>query len=152
MKIKQATEEDLSVISGWFLNKTEAINWGGPSIPFPLDLEKLKLAINWDDSDSYAFINELDHVIGFARVFYKFGYKHLARITISPSLRGKGVGYELMDTLINFTEDNGLDYSLFVYNVNVPAKKIYKNIGFETHDYPKEREHIEGCLFMVKKT
>lgn len=152
MKVKQATKEDLSVISSWFSNKTEAINWGGPSIPFPLDLEELKIAISWDEADSYAFINEFDHVIGFAQVFYKFGYKHLGRITISPNLRGKGMGYELMDTLINSTIDNGLDYSLFVYNVNVPAKRLYENIGFEIHDYPEEREHIEGCLFMVKKS
>jgi hypothetical protein len=87
VKIKEATEEDLSVISEWFSNRTEAINWGGPSIPFPLDLGELKLAISWDEADSYAFINELGHVI-----------------------------------------------------------------GFEIHDYPEEREHIGGCLFMIKKT
>lgn len=152
MKIKQATEEDLSVISGWFSNITEATNWGGPSIPFPLELEKLKIAISWDEACSYAFINELSHVIGFAQVFYKFGCKHLSRIVISPRLRGKGMGYELMDTLIHSIANDGLDSSLFVYNVNVPAKKLYENIGFEIQDYPEEREHIEGCVFMVKKT
>lgn len=151
MKIKQATEKDLSVISGWFSNKTEARNWGGPLIPFPLDLEELKIAISWHEANSYTFLNELDQVIGFAQVFHKFGYKHLGRITISPSLRGKGLGYELMETLINYTADNDLDYSLFVYDVNIPAKKLYERIGFEIHAYPEERERIEGCVFMVKK-
>ena len=62
------------------------------------------------------------------------------------------MGYELMETLINYTVSNDLDYSLFVYNVNVPAKKLYEKIGFGIHAYPEGREHIEGCVFMVKKT
>ncbi len=150
MKIKQANEEDLSQISGWFSTEAEATRWGGPSIPFPLDLEKLKVAISWNDTDSYAFINQTGHLIGFAQVFHRFGYKHLGRIVISPNMRGKGIGYKLMNTLIESTANDGLDYSLFVYGNNSPAKKLYENLGFLAHDYPDKIDHIEGCLFMVK--
>ncbi len=152
MKIKPATKKDLSVISDWFSNKTEARHWGGPSIPFPFDLEDLKNAISWNEAESYAFFDELNQIIGFAQLFHKYGYNHLGRIAIAPNLRGKGMGYKLMETLITSTSGDGSDYSLFGYNTNVPAKKLYERIGFEIRDYPEGKEPIDGCVFMVKKT
>ncbi len=46
MKIRPANEQDLAELSGWFLTESEAKNWGGPSIHFPLSLEQLKLISN----------------------------------------------------------------------------------------------------------
>lgn len=152
MIIKLATEKDLIQVFAWIPSETEAKKWGGPLIPFPLDLENLKIAISWKHENSYAFINEMGILIGFAQVLNKYGYKHFARIIVSPNSRGKGLGYKLMNTLINSTANNCLDYSLFVFENNSPAKKLYENLGFVIHDYPDEIEYIEGCLFMVKKT
>ncbi len=48
MIIRPANEQDLAELSGWFLTESEAKNWGGPSIHFPLSLEQLKTDIEWD--------------------------------------------------------------------------------------------------------
>ena len=58
MKIRPANEQDLAELSDWFLTESEARNWGGPSIHFPLSLEQLKIDIEWDVADSYALVDE----------------------------------------------------------------------------------------------
>ena len=151
MKIRHASDHDLEEVIGWFLTETEAKNWGGPKIHFPLSPEQLKIDIEWDVADSYAFIDEIGNLLGFAQVLNKFGYKHLGRIAISPEMRGKKLGYELMTALLNSTIIDGVGFSLFVYKDNIPAKKLYDSLGFVVQEYPNKQPKISGCIFMVKK-
>jgi len=150
MKIREASEADLAQLLGWFSTKAEVIQWGGSLMPFPLHLEQLKVAICWPEADSYALINEADQLLGFAQLFNKFGYRHLSRIAIAPTMRGQGLGYKLIDTLIHTTMIDGIGFSLFVYEDNIVAKKLYKNLGFIVQQYPAEKAEIEGTIFMVK--
>ena len=152
MKIRTANEHDLVGVISWFLTETEVKTWGGPKIHFPLSLDQLKIDIEWDVAESYAFIDELGNLLGFAQVLNKFGFKHLGRIAISPEMRGKKLGYELMTALLNLTFIEGVGFSLFVYKDNIPAKKLYDSLGFAVQEYPNEQPKIKGCIFMVKKT
>ena len=152
MKIRPANEQDLVELTGWFLTETEAKNWGGPSIHFPLSVEQLKIDIDWDVADSYSLIDEGGNLLGFAQVFNKFGNKHLARIVISPEMRGNKIGSEFMTTLLNSIGVDGVSFSLFVYEDNIPAKRLYDNLGFVVQPYPDGQPEIEGSKFMVKRT
>ena len=152
MKIRPANDHDLMEVISWFLTETEVKSWGGPKIHFPLSLEQLKIDIEWDGADSYAFMDEIGNLLGFAQVLNKFGYKHLTRIAISPEMRGKKLGYELMTALLNSTIIDGVGFSLFVYKDNIAAKKLYDGLGFLVQEYPDEQQKIKGCSFMVKKT
>jgi [ribosomal protein S18]-alanine N-acetyltransferase len=151
VKIRPANEQDLAELSGWFLTETEAKYWGGPSIHFPLSLEQLKIDIEWDVADSYALVDEGGNLLGFAQAFNKFGCKHLGRIVISPEMRGRKLGYKLMAALQNSAARDGVSFSLFVYEDNIPAKSLYENIGFEVQVYPEGIQEIKGCIFMVRK-
>ena len=152
MKIRLANEQDLLELSGWFLTESEAKNWGGPSINFPLSLVQLKIDIEWNVAHSYALVDKDGDLIGFAQVFNKFGYKHLGRIVVSPKMRGRKLGYKLMVALLNSASKNDVNFSLFVYEDNIPAKRLYESIGFEAQAYPEGRPEIKNCLFMVKET
>ncbi len=152
MKIRPANEQDLAELSGWFLTESEAINWGGPSIHFPLSLEQLKIDIEWDIADSYALVEEGGNLLGFAQAFNKFGCKHLGRIVISPEMRGRKLGYKLMADLFNAAGTDGVNFSLFVYEDNIPAKYLYERIGFVVQAYPEGKAEIDDCIFMVKET
>ena len=152
MKIRPANEQDLAELSGWFLTESEAKNWGGPSIHFPLSLEQLKIDIEWDVAQSYALVDKGDNLLGFAQAFNKFGYKHLGRIVVSPEMRGRKLGYKLMAALLNSVGTDGVSFSLFVYEDNIPAKSLYENIGFVVQSYPDGQPEIKCCIFMVKKT
>jgi len=152
VKFRPANEEDLAELSGWFLTESEARNWGGPSIHFPLSLEQLKIDIEWDFADSYALVDERGNLLGFAQAFNKFGYKHLGRVVISPEMHGRKLGYKLMASLFNAAGTDGVSFSLFVYEDNIPAKSLYESIGFVVQAYPKGIAEIKGCIFMVKET
>jgi len=152
VKIRPANEQDLTELSGWFLTESEAKNWGGPSIHFPLSLEQLKIDIEWDVAQSYALVNEGSSLLGFAQVFNKFGCKHLGRIVVSPEMRRRKLGYKLMAALLNSASRDGVSFSLFVYEDNIPAKSLYESIGFEVRSYPEGQPEIKDCIFMVKET
>lgn len=152
MKIRPANEQDLLELSGWFLTESEAKNWGGPSIHFPLSLEQLKIDIEWNIAHSYALVEKSGDLLGFAQVFNKFGCKHLGRIVVSPKMRGRKMGYKLMAVLLDSAGTNDVSFSLFVYTDNIPAKKLYESIGFEVRAYPEGRPEINDCIFMVKET
>ncbi len=152
MRIEKATIENLNVICSWFKTEAEVKLWGGPSLTFPLELEKVKKTIEWYDSNSYSFFNEKNFLIGFAQVFDKFGCKHLSRIVLTPALRGKKISHELLKLLIDSTKNGQSCYSLFVYEQNISALKLYKRLGFSRHKYPNEIENKEGCIFMVRRT
>lgn len=151
MEIRPATEQDLVKLIDWFSTETDAKTWAGPFIHFPLNLEQLKIDIQWDVGKSFSLVNEDGNLLGFAQMFNKFGCKHLGRIVISPKLRGKNLGHELMAALLNTTAINGVCFSLFVYEDNIPAKTLYDNIGFVVQSSPEGQPEIEGCIFMVKK-
>ncbi|PID41750.1 MAG: hypothetical protein CSB48_13345 [Proteobacteria bacterium] len=150
MRIEKAAIEDLKAICGWFKTGADVQLWGGPSLAFPLELEEVKKAIEWSDSNSYSFFNEKNRLIGFAQVFDKFGCQHLSRIVLTPELRGKGISCELLKLLIDSIDSVQDCYSLFVYEHNMSALKLYKRLGFARHKYPDGVENNEGCIFMVR--
>jgi ribosomal protein S18 acetylase RimI-like enzyme len=150
--IRPANEQDLAELSGWFLTESEAKNWGGPSIHFPMSLEQLKIDIEWDVAQSYALVDEGGSLLGFSQVFDKFGCKHLGRIVVSPEMRGRKLGYKLMAALLDPVSQDGVNFSLFVYEDNIPAKSLYESIGFEVRAYPEGQPEIKDCIFMVKET
>jgi GNAT superfamily N-acetyltransferase len=152
VNIRSANEEDLAELSGWFLTESGAKNWGGPSVHFPLSMEQLKIDIEWDVAQSYALVDEGGILLGFAQAFNKFGCKHLGRIVVSPEMRGRKLGYKLMAALLNSASRDGVSFSLFVYEGNIPAKNLYESIGFEVRAYPEGQPEIKDCIFMVKET
>ena len=152
MKLKLATEKDLVEVSGWFSSESEVRVWGGPSMHYPLTLEQLKIDIDWEVAKTYSLVDSLDNLLGFAQVRNRFGYFHLARIVVSPLMRGKKLGYKLMTALLNSVDTKNVGFSLFVYSDNIAAINLYKSIGFEAQSFPEGQLGIEDCLFMVKKT
>jgi ribosomal protein S18 acetylase RimI-like enzyme len=150
MQIRTATEEDLLALAGWFRSEHEARQWGGPAMHFPLDLAQLRADIQWDTARSYALVDEDGRLAGFAQILNRFGRRHLARIAVAPALRGRGIGRRLMTAVLEATGD-GPDFSLFVYEDNIAARKLYEHMGFEAHPCPPEQPQIQDCLFMVRQ-
>jgi len=151
MDVRRANDKDLLELLSWFHTEAEVKNWGGPFIHFPLTIKQLKIDIEWSIASSYAFLGEDSELIGFAQVFNKYGFRHIGRIVISPLMRGKKIALKLMDALLKSASEDNVSFSLFVYDNNIPAKRLYERIGFEEGSYPEEQQEINGCSFMVKK-
>lgn len=150
MRIRSATEQDLAELSGWFETESDVKNWGGPAVHFPLGLEQLKIDIAWDTADSYSLVDESRNLLGFGQAFFKYGCRHLGRIVLSPKIRGRKLGEKLMTALLNSTSTDGVRFSLFVFEDNIPAKRLYESMGFAVQPYPSGMSKIKGCIFMIK--
>ena len=151
MKIRLSTEEDLKEIIQWFPTLIEARKWGGPSVKFPINLIQLKIDLDWESGGSYCLVDENDKLIGFCHVYDRFGFKHLSRIAISPAMRGLGHSYKLMHMIQKEVFEPGTKLSLYVYENNTPAKRLYVNLGFCVSAYPENTDEIKECIFMVKE-
>ncbi len=148
MQIRPANQEDLRELSGWFRTEQEVKQWGGPGMHFPLDLQRLRVDIGWGTARSFALIDDDGRLVGFAQILERFGRRHLARVAVAPGMRGRGIGGHLVTAVLEAAGD-GPDFSLFVYEDNVAARKLYEAMGFETR--PPEPPPIRGCLFMVRR-
>lgn len=55
-----------------------------------------------------------------------------------------------MEALLDSVSETDSSFSLFVYDKNIPAKRLYERLGFEVRTYSEGRHEIKGCSFMVK--
>lgn len=59
-------------------------------------------------------------------------HAYLGFMYVSPEMRGQGINRLIMDTLINWSKEQGIfDFSLDVYDGNDAAIKAYQKAGFE---------------------
>lgn len=149
VELRQSENSDLETLSTWFDNELDARCWGGPSISFPFLIENLKKEIQWAVNRSYSLV-ENESLVGFAQIAHKFGCNHICRVLIKPDLRGKGLGKKLMESVFESTKSDNRNYSLFVYEENAAATKLYKTLGFHVEPHPEAQANMDKCLFMVK--
>lgn len=66
------------------------------------------------------------------------GVGHITQICVAPSLKGKGLGYELLrHSLAALAEAGCREASLTVTAANADAVRLYERVGFErAHDFP----------------
>jgi ribosomal protein S18 acetylase RimI-like enzyme len=58
---------------------------------------------------------------------------HVTQICIAPTMRGKGIGYELLRrSLVSLAEAGARSASLTVTTANEKAVQLYESIGFRT--------------------
>ena len=144
--LRAAHNQDLVQLIQWFSNKSEVKQWGGPSMPFPLNLPSLKKSIAWQQAKSYALVNQNNDLLGFAQILDRDGFKHIGRVATNPYLRNQGIGYLLLKKMI-LKQKKEHNLSLFVYKDNVAAIKLYRKLGFKTSQPATQR--LDNCDFMV---
>ncbi len=67
-------------------------------------------------------------------------------------MRGKNLSYKLLAILQKEIATDGKKFSLFVYQDNIPAKRLYEKTGFIVNSYSEDKKEIKGCVFMVKES
>jgi ribosomal protein S18 acetylase RimI-like enzyme len=83
--------------------------------------------------NTFSLIDPEDHVAGFGQILPRQnGTAHLARIIVSPVLRGHGIGRILCQGLIRIGSRSGgaTRFTLRVYKENLPAVNLYRSLGF----------------------
>ncbi|MGG7177660.1 GNAT family N-acetyltransferase [Clostridium paraputrificum] len=100
----------------------------------PLSIED----IEYDEKQDY-YINELctfikvdSKIIGYGQIIFNRGIYSLVNFGIIDKYRAQGYGEDLIIKLIEMAKNYGIDelYIRVDYN-NLPAKRLYTNVGFE---------------------
>lgn len=131
MKFQLATKNDLETVIKWIPDARSCMVWAGPKVIFPIELEQLCDALEFDKNQTYSLADETKLLaLGQIRMFEnKRG--HLSRIIVNPESRSEGIGRIFCLELINKAKT--LDcktISLHVVKDNEIAKSLYKKLGF----------------------
>ena len=109
------------------------------------------------DQAEYFVIEEEGKLLGGAGIAALANYDgpvcELQKMYISASLRGKGVGKQLMDVCLDFAKTSGFEQ---VYIETMPymeaAQKLYKKSGFKYIDGPMGCTGHNACPIHMLKT
>jgi len=109
------------------------------------------------DQAEYFVIEEDGKLLGGAGIAALASYDgpvcELQKMYISASLRGKGIGKQLMDVCLDFAKTSGFEQ---VYIETMPymeaAQKLYKKSGFEYIDGPMGCTGHSACPVHMLKT
>ena len=141
MLIRKATEEDLGIVFEW-RNDQLSREMFFETAPISIDEHRSWFVDALKDKMRQIYIGEIDKKpVGIARFDLQKGKKEAeVSITISPSMRGKGLGKELLVSSINYLETQ-LDIQLFarVKNINIASKSIFESAGFQIY---KETDNV----------
>jgi ribosomal protein S18 acetylase RimI-like enzyme len=133
MNFRPAIKTDLKTVMTWIPDAESCMIWAGPKVRFPLELEQLYQAIEFEKIRTYSLDDEKELLaLGQIRIFEN-NRGHLARIVVNPSSRGKGIGQFFVKELISTARKlNCQTISLHVIKDNSIAIRLYKNLGFIT--------------------
>ena len=141
MLIRKATEEDYGIVFEW-RNDQLSREMFFETAPISIDEHKSWFVGALKDKMRQIYIGEIDKKpVGITRFDLQKGKKEAeVSITISPSMRGKGLGKELLISSIDYLETQ-LDIQLFarVKNINIASKSIFESAGFQIY---KETDNV----------
>ena len=131
MKFQQATKDDLETVINWIPDAMSCMVWAGPKVIFPIELEQLWDALEFDKNHTYSLSDETNLLaLGQIRMFENIR-GHLSRIIVNPEYRGKGIGKIFCLELINKAKKlNCKTISLNVDKENEIARNLYNKLGF----------------------
>jgi len=154
MKIEKTAYAEIEILKTWFPDKESSYFWCGPGLRFPFTHDSFLEDIHWQKMPSYSLLDDTGRLAGFGQYYEKLGRCHLARLVISPALRGRGHGYGFISALmsIGMQELGAQECSLFVVNFNEKALRCYSALGFIKEPYPPGQQFYADIDFMLRKS
>jgi len=132
--LRPATPADAAVALSWTPQDDALRRWAGPSTRCPATPETLWADITGADATTYAFVSAVGGLVGFGQVrLRENAFGHLARIIISPTHRGRGLGRSLCLALMREAvrlHPAIKGFTLFVFTDNPTAIALYRSMGF----------------------
>lgn len=141
MEINEMTLEDLELIKDTLYSEYDNF-WS-------YNILKNELL---NDKTTYIVAKENDQIVGFAGIMTCLDEATLNNIVVKKSCRGRGIGGELLDTIIELCADlNMKTLTLEVDSSNIPAISLYKKFGFQNLGIRKKYyNHTSDAIIMTK--
>jgi len=151
MNFRQATKSDLKTVIKWIPDAKSCMLWAGPKVIFPIGLEQLCDALEFNRNHTYSLSDE-KNLLGLGQIrMFENKRGHLSRIIVNPESRGKGIGRIFCSELINKAEQLACKtISLNINKDNAIAQRLYKKLGFIVR--AEKPEHLrEDVIYMELK-
>ena len=105
-----------------------------------------------NDKTTYIVAKENNQIVGFAGIMTCLDEATLNNIVVKKSCRGRGIGGELLDSIIELCGDlNMKTLTLEVDSSNTPAINLYKKFGFQNLGIRKKYyNHTSDAIIMTK--
>ena len=105
-----------------------------------------------NDKTTYIVAKENHQIVGFAGIMTCLDEATLNNIVVKKSCRGRGIGGELLDSIIELCGDlNMKSLTLEVDSSNTPAINLYKKFGFKNLGIRKKYyNHTSDAIIMTK--
>lgn len=148
ISLRAPLPSDYEALASWITDAAACKRWAGSRVTFPFSAFELPQLLVVAGAVSYTLADGSHAPCGFGQHWlHKSGAAHLGRIIVSPALRGKGYGRELVNQLkVRALQVTGASaVSLNVYRDNFVALNLYRSLGFA----PIESESTQAALFMT---
>ena len=105
-----------------------------------------------NQNTTYIIAKENSEVVGFAGISVCLDEATLNNIVVKKSYRGKGIGGELLESLIELCSDMNMKLlTLEVNTQNTPAIKLYEKFGFKNQGIRKKYYNNAQDAFIMTK-
>ena len=124
----------------WFPDAEQCRTWGG-DFRFPFTPESFREDSRIDEIASWSLVADDAALAAFGQCYVRVERCHFGRLAVSPSMRGSGLGTQLIRELTawGLGEFGDRELSLFVNQDNERAHLLYLRLGFREVPYPGER-------------
>lgn len=152
--LKPAELPAASALLNWFQNADELLQWAGPRIKWPLDLNGVSDLIKDKQNLSFCMLSLQQDVVGFGQIQIFTHQVHFGRIAVNPKRRGEGLSTQLMTLLSEKAKALALHpiehASLWVYRDNQIAQSAYAKLGFVKTNAPRGIKPVANCDYLTK--
>jgi tRNA threonylcarbamoyladenosine biosynthesis protein TsaB len=89
------------------------------------EIEKNKLA-------KYVVAKDNEMIVAYGGIWFVLDEGHITNIAVHPQYRGQKIGEKIVQSLIKVSRENNINkMTLEVRAANVPARNLYKKLGFD---------------------
>ncbi len=140
IELKPFNIEDWKLLKKWTASEAELIQFAGQIFTFPINKKQVENYLSVSNRTVFKIENKNGEPIGISEISSEKGnVAKLARIIIGEkSMRGKGVGTELINKLTEYVFNNLKKDKIIlnVYSWNIGAIRCYKKVGFSKTNKP----------------
>ena len=136
-ELRIARLPDLAVVADWIRSSELCHQWAGVRVGFPIQLARFPEEIEFRIAESWCLL-ESGSLVGFGQIVPKADNRqHLARLIVEPKSRGRGLGRQLTERLLDLAlAKSPTSVSLNVFVDNLAAMNLYRSLGFCPVDRP----------------
>ena len=154
-RLRTAIQADAKVIADWFPTHKSAVSWGGPDVPTNFVATWLANQYAGSSGRHFVLVDESGWICGTCAVrsLKSLRNMHVSQIAIAPTMRRRGLGRELLDLVVILARSAGAGkLTLFVYEGNAEARRLYERYGFVISAEKRAKASPYGAILPMELT